>query len=146
MLHRASSSELFAASSRAMLRWAAQRLHATTRTTCSVREPLGPHRARAAARVSAGIASAALTTAAVFLASGAQVEAHAIATTRASSTLATAAAAAAAGDGTAAASQYPEIILYQYKICPYCNKVKAVLDYLDIPCVIGVDAAAPSPA
>ncbi|KAL2522312.1 Glutathione S-transferase family protein [Forsythia ovata] len=26
-----------------------------------------------------------------------------------------------------------EVILYQYEACPFCNKVKAVLDYYDIP-------------
>lgn len=26
----------------------------------------------------------------------------------------------------------PNITLYQYKICPYCNRVKALLEYLDI--------------
>jgi len=49
---------------------------------------------------------------------------------------AAAAVAPTAGIGTSDGSQkpsYPEIILYQYKICPYCNKVKAVLDFLGIP-------------
>ena len=26
----------------------------------------------------------------------------------------------------------PEVTLYQYKICPYCNRVKALLDFLEI--------------
>ncbi|WCJ42078.1 Prostaglandin E synthase 2 [Euphorbia peplus] len=26
-----------------------------------------------------------------------------------------------------------EVVLYQYEACPFCNKVKAVLDYYDIP-------------
>ncbi|CAN0539590.1 unnamed protein product, partial [Scytosiphon promiscuus] len=24
-------------------------------------------------------------------------------------------------------------MVYQYKICPFCNKLKAVMDYLGIP-------------
>jgi|EP00945_MAST-04E_sp_MAST-4E-sp1_P008031 microsomal prostaglandin-E synthase 2 len=27
----------------------------------------------------------------------------------------------------------PEIVLYQYKICPFCNAVKAVLDFYNVP-------------
>lgn len=26
-----------------------------------------------------------------------------------------------------------DIMVYQYKICPFCNKLKAVMDYLGIP-------------
>lgn len=26
-----------------------------------------------------------------------------------------------------------QIMIYQYKICPFCNKLKAVMDYLGIP-------------
>ncbi len=29
--------------------------------------------------------------------------------------------------------QKPEIILYQYKICPFCNRVKALLEYSNLP-------------
>ncbi|RLN27121.1 hypothetical protein BBJ28_00019168 [Nothophytophthora sp. Chile5] len=32
-----------------------------------------------------------------------------------------------------AAGQQPTVVLYQYEPCPYCCKVKAVLDYLNIP-------------
>lgn len=27
----------------------------------------------------------------------------------------------------------PEIVLYQYEVCPFCNKVRAYLDYHDLP-------------
>ncbi|GMF21650.1 unnamed protein product [Phytophthora lilii] len=37
--------------------------------------------------------------------------------------------AAVAGKGNA----LPNVVLYQYEPCPYCCKVKAVLDYLNIP-------------
>lgn len=39
----------------------------------------------------------------------------------------------AATDGAKAASSSPaKIVLYQYEICPFCNKLKAVMDYLNI--------------
>lgn len=34
---------------------------------------------------------------------------------------------------TAASKTLPKVTLYQYEPCPYCCKVKAVLDYLNIP-------------
>ena len=34
----------------------------------------------------------------------------------------------------ASASRAPlDITLYKYKTCPFCNRVKAVLDFLDLP-------------
>jgi microsomal prostaglandin-E synthase 2 len=30
-------------------------------------------------------------------------------------------------------SANPPLQLYQYAICPFCNRVKALLDYMDIP-------------
>lgn len=30
-------------------------------------------------------------------------------------------------------SATPEIVLYQYEVCPFCNKVRAYLDYHDVP-------------
>ncbi|KAF4661734.1 hypothetical protein FOL47_006554 [Perkinsus chesapeaki] len=39
--------------------------------------------------------------------------------------------AAAAGSGGAA--RLPEVNIYQYEICPYCNKVKAFLDWQQVP-------------
>lgn len=48
-------------------------------------------------------------------------------------------AAAASGEGVGAAVgggkqlEGEDIMVYQYKICPFCNKLKAVMDYLGIP-------------
>ncbi|CAI7772889.1 unnamed protein product [Closterium sp. NIES-53] len=49
--------------------------------------------------------------------------------------------AAFSGTATVAAKERPEVdlgrdtevVLYQYEACPFCNKVKAFLDYYDIP-------------
>lgn len=34
---------------------------------------------------------------------------------------------------TPAGQSLPAVTLYAYKICPYCNKIKSVLDYLKLP-------------
>lgn len=41
--------------------------------------------------------------------------------------------AAATNEQLAADKGLPTVVLYQYEPCPYCCKVKAVLDYLRIP-------------
>lgn len=43
---------------------------------------------------------------------------------------------AAVGGGTGKGSRKlanEDIMMYQYKICPFCNKLKAVMDYLGVP-------------
>lgn len=43
---------------------------------------------------------------------------------------------AAVGKGVGAggsALAKEDIMVYQYKICPFCNKLKAVMDYLGVP-------------
>ena len=32
-----------------------------------------------------------------------------------------------------AESQESKVVLYQYKICPFCSRVKSLLDYMDVP-------------
>lgn len=36
-------------------------------------------------------------------------------------------------DSSAATAVLPDITIYQYKICPYCNRPKTFLDYLNVP-------------
>lgn len=38
-----------------------------------------------------------------------------------------------AKERTAAVQGVKEIVLYQYEVCPFCCKVKAFLDYNNIP-------------
>ena len=37
------------------------------------------------------------------------------------------------GSNAPEAKDTPEIVLYQYKICPFCNAVKAFLDFYNVP-------------
>lgn len=43
------------------------------------------------------------------------------------------AAATAGADGNNRHLEGEDITVYQYKICPFCNKLKVVMDFLGIP-------------
>ena len=57
----------------------------------------------------------------------------AAAVTSASPASAAAAPATPSTASPASSSVAKDLVIYQYKICPFCNKVKAVLDFLDVP-------------
>lgn len=76
-----------------------------------------------------GLGSVALCVGGGALALERRAACHAAAAAPAASA-APAAAPAAAPDAPASSGA---LVLYQYEICPFCNKVKAVLDYFDVP-------------
>ena len=137
MLPRSSSSLSSAAA-----RLASRQLSRTVSSPPSPQLPLllrpATHRSAQVSTVarSARASAAVAATGALFYNSACDVHALEVPAARTATTLATAALAGGkegGGDHRSAASGYPEIILYQYKICPYCNKVKAVLDFLGVP-------------
>ncbi|KAG8460570.1 hypothetical protein KFE25_011345 [Diacronema lutheri] len=79
---------------------------------------------RLAARAGVGVGGA------LALAGGVlELERRAVCQAKALTTAAAAATPPAAGGALASRA----LTLYQYEICPFCNKVKAVLDYFDVP-------------